>query len=205
MIKQDLTGIILAGGKSERIGKDKRFLRLNGTYLIDYSIQTLSNITSAIIIASGKEQFAYKGFTCIQDITQIEGPIAGLIPALIYMHTPYAIVLPCDMPFVPKALFSFFISLIKEPINIIIPVISGRLQPLVGIYSKLLIEELYPFVKTGESSLSKLITSHSQMVRVVTQDELEQAGFRKDLFLNINTMDDFVCASKMDDRCTLNG
>lgn len=194
MTKQDFTGIILAGGTSKRIGKDKRFIRLNDSYLIDYSIQTLSNITSDIIIASGGKQFTYKRFACIQDINETGGPIAGLISALRYMHTPTAIVLPCDMPFVPDALFSFFISLIKEHINLIVPVISGRLQPLVGIYAKRIVEELYSFVKEGESSLNKFINSHSQMVRFVTQDELEQAGFHEELFLNINTMDDFVRA-----------
>jgi molybdopterin-guanine dinucleotide biosynthesis protein A len=194
MTEQNFTGIILAGGKSERIGKDKRFIPLNGNYLIDYGIQTLSTIASGIIIASGKGQFTYKGFICIQDVPQIDGPIAGLISALRYIHTPYGIVLPCDMPLITYEVLKYLVSQVTNGIDVVVPIIDGNVQPLVGLYSKHLCNEMETFARSSRYSLAEFLNTRSNRVRYIQEDELTKFGIVKNIFLNINTKSDYIRA-----------
>ena len=104
-----ITGVILAGGKSSRMGTDKGLLELNGKPLIQYAIDTLKSIGLEIIIISNNSDYEQFGFPVYPDIIPDKGPIGGVYTALSYSSTEKNLIVSCDTPFLSKKLLNYLI------------------------------------------------------------------------------------------------
>lgn len=133
-----LTAIILAGGKSSRIGtdKDKAKIKLNGKYLIDIVISKLKVIVEeSIVIVGPPEKYpSYK--QVVPDLFPQRSPLVGIYSGLKVSPSQYNLVVGCDMPFLEVKLLQYM----RENINsndIVIPRYgNGYIEPLCAIYSK---------------------------------------------------------------------
>ncbi len=100
MIKrEEISAIILAGGKSSRMGEDKRFLRLSKIPLLEYSVQLAGAFTDDIIISSNEMLPAFSSYIHVADKNPFEGPVNAIVSSLHHVAHENAIVLTCDMPF----------------------------------------------------------------------------------------------------------
>ena len=134
--KNNITGIILAGGKSSRMGSDKGFLLLNQKAFVQYSIDALSPLVSEIIIVSDHSAYDTFGYKRVNDITKNAGPVAGIISGLEATQTTYNIILSCDIPLINTKILSQLITAATPNTSIIQLESHGKSMPLIALYNK---------------------------------------------------------------------
>jgi molybdopterin-guanine dinucleotide biosynthesis protein A len=160
----NITGVIMAGGKSSRMGKDKGLLLFRGNPLVQYAIDLLKPFCSGLFISTANEAYAQFGIPLVKDDIPDCGPMGGIYSALKASNTNYIFVLACDMPFVSSITIQ---TLLNEVANCecVIPNVNGKLEPLCAIYSKSMIPLLKEKLEKSELALYQLIAdSNSKMV-----------------------------------------
>ena len=101
---KNITGVILAGGKSSRMGTDKGVLELNGKKIIEHIIYSIKPVVDEIIIISNSNNYDYLGFKVYSDIIKERGPLAGIHTALTHTTTERNLIVSCDIPFINSEL-----------------------------------------------------------------------------------------------------
>ncbi|MBW4082202.1 molybdenum cofactor guanylyltransferase [Paenibacillus sp. S150] len=198
----EITGVILAGGGSRRMGTDKALLRLGGMPLIAYSAARLSGIADNIVIACGEaEREAYRVFQLplIPDIYPGLGPLAGLHAALGQSHTEWVAVQACDLPFASKGLFTHMLETISggAAVQAVVPVTpEGRVQPLLALYHKSILPVLEKSLLQRRLRVMEVLDAIG--VHYVREgDYPEGPGTHALSLLNMNTPEDYAAALKL--------
>lgn len=132
--KADLTGIILAGGKSSRMGTDKGFLKLNTKPFVQYSIDALKPLVSNVIIVSDHSEYDSLGHRRITDDIKGAGPVSGIYSGLKASKTTYNLVLSCDIPLITTVVLQKLIEAVDEESEIIQAKSNGKTMPLIALY-----------------------------------------------------------------------
>lgn len=183
-----VTGAILAGGESKRMGFNKAFIEMEGRPLIERTVLLFKEIFSEVIIVSNNlKEYEHLNLTVVSDILKGKGSLGGIYTALIYSTHPYCFVVACDMPFLYKGLITHMIEGAKG-YDVVVPFIDGRYEPLHAVYSKNCIKHIEKSIK--EENLR--IADFYPHVRVKTI-EREEIRIYDPHFLfrtNINTMRD---------------
>ncbi len=105
-----LTGIVLAGGKSSRMGTDKGLLDFRGKKLVQHPLDLLGPYCHEIFISTNNRDYSLFGFPLIKDTLRGKGPVAGLITALGASSGDWNLVVGCDMPFLQPEFIDLLIS-----------------------------------------------------------------------------------------------
>jgi len=181
-----MTGIILAGGKSSRMGTNKAFLDFDGARLIERTNGVLNDLFSEIIIVTN-DPLSYTHFSSaliVTDIYKNKGALGGIYTGLFFASEKHAFVTACDMPFVNKDLIAYLAGR-ADDYDIVVPQSPGGLQPLHAVYSK---KCMAPIKKNLEADKLK-VTGFYKGLRVLTVTEEILQPFNQDgqTFLNINT------------------
>ncbi len=134
--KKHITGIILAGGKSSRMGTDKGFLKLNGKFFVEHSIAAISPLVSRIIIVSNNSAYDSFKLERVNDIIQDSGPLAGIYSGLNHSKTDYNLVLSCDIPLIKTSILEMLINAQDGDSDIVQIVSQGKQMPLIALYKK---------------------------------------------------------------------
>ena len=154
MIEQkDITGIILAGGKSTRMGSDKGFLKFNGKSFIEYSIAALKPLVSQIIIVSNNADYDIFNVKRVEDVIKEAGPLAGIYTGLKTSKTEFNLVLSCDVPLITKEILEMLIEAQDRQSDIIQIVSQGKSMPLIALYKKCCETQFYQLLKNDERRL----------------------------------------------------
>jgi molybdopterin-guanine dinucleotide biosynthesis protein A len=135
-IAHPMTGVILAGGKSSRMGSNKALLQIEGKTFIEHIAETLRLVVSrVIIIADRQEEFAFLALPMYPDIYKECGPLAGLHSSFIHTDTPAVLAVTCDMPLLEASLLS---SLLDVPPSYDAALFSSNefIQPFPGFYRR---------------------------------------------------------------------
>jgi len=190
----DITGVILAGGKSSRMGVNKSFLKLGNQTIIERIVELMKSIfTEVIIITNTPDEYKFLKLPLYEDIYKWKGPLAGIHSALTHSQTEKIFVLSCDVPLMSKEMIEY-IANYKTDKGIIITRAAGYLQPLVGTYGKSILPEAEEILKKNpidekliHYSLHKLIeTTKTKII-----DPTSLPFYSDELFFNINNMEDF--------------
>lgn len=190
----DITGIILAGGKSSRMGTDKGLQELCGKPLISYSIQLLSEFCSTIIISTSSDAYQSFGYKTVADEIPGIGPMGGIYSALKQSKTEQNLVLSCDLPFVSKELFSYIIKN-SEVYQAAVPWEGNQhYEPLCGFYHLSILDQMNVFVQNGNYKLPDLFKTIS-INKLVINDKLK--FYNGNLFLNVNSKHDLALAENL--------
>jgi molybdenum cofactor guanylyltransferase len=188
-LKQNITGIILAGGKNSRMGANKAFLEIDGIRLIDKTMGIYREIFSEIIIVTN-DPLAYVEFNdaaVVTDIYKGKGPLGGIYTGLFYAKNNHAFVSPCDMPYLNKDFISYLTHQTGKH-DVIVPELAEGYQPLHAIYSRNCLPSIKPRLVADKL---KIIGFYRDM-RVLTISEQQIAPFNPNgrLFQNWNTPED---------------
>lgn len=181
----DITGVILAGGRAKRMGgQDKGLINVDGRTMIEIIIDQLSPQVNNILINANRHIEQYKKFThpVISDdnSTEFHGPLAGMLSALTNCSTKYILSIPCDSPFFPAELSSRLLSeLIKADAEIAVVHDGNRLQPVFALIKKELSDSLENYINNGDRKIDLWYQQH-HTVQVDFSDY-------SDIALNINT------------------
>ena len=191
-----LTAIILAGGKSSRIGvdKNKAMLKLNGKYLLDIVISKLKRITGDIIIVGPPEKYpSYK--QVVSDLFNQKGLLVGLYSGLKASTSRYNLVVGCDMPFLNVELLQYMGDKIDSN-DIIIPrYAKSYVEPLCAIYSKDCLEVIKKNIGDGILSIRRIFPYLK--VRYIEEEEIKRVDPVFNSFFNINYKEDFIRAEEL--------
>lgn len=182
--KNDITAVILAGGRGSRVGgRDKGLIPLNGKPLIQYVVDMLQPQAHDLLITINRhsEEYARLGHATIKDeLSDFQGPLAGLQQALQAAKTSWVVTAPCDTPFIPTDLVTRLSHSLKQSDALLAIAHDGkREQPLLGIFSTSLLQSLQTFLAQGQR---KTIAWQESMgvIKVDFSDEAE-------CFINLNT------------------
>jgi len=194
MEKTKITGIILAGGKSSRMGRDKGWIELNNKPLINYAIEALKPYCDDLIISSNSKEYNSLGYPIYEDKIKNCGPMGGIYSTLLFSSTPINMVLSCDMPLISTELIKYVLDKSVEG-KISLPIHGVNfIEPLCAVYPLEAIPHLEKFIKEGKLKLIDLVNSiPTEQIKI----DPSQYFYHPDIFLNINRPGDLERASSL--------
>jgi molybdopterin-guanine dinucleotide biosynthesis protein A len=187
MQKSDTCAVILAGGKSSRMGINKALLDFGGKPLIEVLVDRIRPLTDQIFISSNDAScYEFLDLPVISDRFRGHGPLAGLHSAMLWKRCAFYIALACDLPNLQLSLLRKLASVV-EGYDAAIPRTSdGAVHPLCAVYSRTCLPALEDSLLKGTNRILTVLES-SLSIRWVDPGE----GRFKDADLaNINTPED---------------
>jgi molybdopterin-guanine dinucleotide biosynthesis protein A len=187
-MKDDVTGVILVGGKSSRVGRDKAFLPVDGVPIFEKVLEVLKrHLEKVILIGDRPERFLKYGLPVYPDL-YAGSSLGGLYTGLHASVTPYIFAAPCDLPFASAELLKYMASL-REGYDVVVPVTAGFSEPLFALYSK---DCLNPMRELLEAGNFRIFDFYPRVrVRRVLETELAPLDGSGTAFLNVNTLEEY--------------
>ncbi|MCH7835625.1 MAG: molybdenum cofactor guanylyltransferase [Chloroflexi bacterium] len=198
--RADLTGIVLAGGKSRRLGTDKASLTFEGRLLLETVIERLSGVCSEVIVASGRSAEGRKTLRSVRfvaDLAPGRGPLAGVQAGLTAATAEFALVVACDMPFLNPHLLSYMAGLPRR-YQALVPRIAGRWHPAHAIYARSCLPVIEELLAKRSSSMRELLSRLD--VRELPEEELRRYDTQGLSLFNVNEPRDLERARALSDR-----
>jgi molybdenum cofactor guanylyltransferase len=184
-------GVVLAGGRSRRIGGAKALAELGGRPLISYPLAALSAAgLDAVVVAKSQSPLPQLDCPVLREPALPRHPLRGVITALRWGGGRPVVVVGCDMPFVTGALLVWLASLD----GLVVPEVDDRLQPLLARYEPAHAGALEIALRSGYS-MRKAIAGLQP--RVVGERELQRFGDPSRLFFNVNDHTDLQVAERL--------
>lgn len=181
--KRNITGIILAGGKSSRMGTDKGFVSYKNKPFVQHIIDVVRPLVSEIIIISNNPNYDIFGLKRFHDIIENAGPLAGIQTGLHFSETENNLVISCDVPLISSELLEVLISEIN-PTSEVIQLQSGdKKTPLIAMYKKSCESKFSEVLKQGERRVRKAL-EQCEVKTIIIEKALEKHT------ANINTKED---------------
>ncbi len=129
--KPQITGIILAGGKSSRMGQEKGLVLHQGVSFIQHIIEAVQQITDTIIISTANPNYMQFGYPCVTDSIPDCGPVGGIYTGLCHSKTAQNLVLSCDIPLITSETLKHLIQCHRDEYQ----VTYYENTPLIGCYN----------------------------------------------------------------------
>jgi molybdenum cofactor guanylyltransferase len=186
--KENITGIVLAGGKSSRMGTDKSLMLFRDKPLIQHAIDIIAPLCCNVVISSNKNIYDFTGCETWADEIQVQAPLVGIYSCLKKSDTEFNLVISCDMPFLNNSLFQFLLSQ-SNNYDIVIPRHQKEyLEPLSGVYRKSCLPAMKEKIDSNNFGIQNLILSANSFISDI---DSAQTFFLESMFLNINTLQDY--------------
>ncbi|WP_298754747.1 molybdenum cofactor guanylyltransferase [uncultured Psychroserpens sp.] len=177
-----MTAIILAGGKSSRMGYEKGLVMYKNKPFIAHVIHATETLVNEVIIVSNNKNYDQFNLKRVNDIMVNTGPLAGLYSGLYHSTTEDNLVLSCDIPLITKELLEQLISEVSVEDDIVQVSIKDRTNPLLAVYKKRCMVSCLKTIKSGERRLQAFV--NQQNTKTITlESSLEK------FTQNINTQD----------------
>lgn len=177
------TGIVLAGGKSSRMGVDKTTLEYKGKMLAEWSVNILKPFCNEILVSSNNVTLMQLGYPIVADTFKDNGPMAGIVACLEKAQNEICLVIACDTPFVSPNIYEELIRHMEDYKIVMASDEQGRPQPLIACYSKKIIAFLHDQLKKRKNALW-MLSDHQ---------EAKLISFPSHMFsLNINKPSDLL-------------
>ena len=185
-----VTGVVLAGGKSSRFGRNKALVEINGIRLIERIIRIMGSIFENLVIVSNTPGvYDYLQIPIYEDIKKGLGPIGGIHTGLEVIKNNAGFFVACDMPFINEKLIRHIVE-IKNDFDAVVPRIDWKLEALHSLYTKSCIPAIKELIQSGEL---QTIKSYNMInVRYVDEEELRAIDPELRSFLNINRPGDLT-------------
>jgi molybdenum cofactor guanylyltransferase len=214
------SGIILAGGASRRMGRDKAWIPLHGRTIIERVLDRLRRVCGEVILVTNDPGAHRKlGARVVGDIFPGKGSLGGIYSGLITAEHERSIVVACDMPFLNPDLLDYMVSIAAD-FDVVIPSVSSfrqaqdshsdkarhssavlptarenDLHPLHAVYSKECLGPIHASLLGGDL---RMIGFHPDVrVRVVTGGEVERWDPDHLSMFNVNTPEDLALAESL--------
>src|SRR5258708_18147937 len=183
-----LTGFVLAGGKSTRMGQDKAALSLDGRTLLEPALAAVRSVAQEVFILGLPEIYASYG-TTIADIFPGCGPLGGIHAALSHTKTLFNLIIAVDTPFLSAGLLAYLAErALASGAVVTTPEINGYTQPLCTIYSRDFLPLAGQALQAGNYKIVPLFPQDKTLV--IAETELARFAFTAEMFENLNTPED---------------
>lgn len=193
----DITGVILSGGKNSRIGVNKSLLKIRGKTAIEITADLMKSIFQQNILSTNSpSEYKFLNLPIVEDVYKNLGPLSGIHSALLKSSTEKNFVISCDVPLMSKEMIEYLINYKTEK-QILITRAAGYLQPLVGVYNKSILPSIEKILMQDSHSTigkRKCNSIHSLLESVQTEiiDPTSLPFYSDELFFNMNDKDDYA-------------
>ena len=185
-MKENLSIAILAGGKSQRFGRDKAMLMFNELTLLDITYRELKSISDDIrIIGNVRKKSSIPDELFLSDMVKNRGPMGGLYTALKYFNKT-VLLASCDMPFLKREHYRYLIGQMDQSKDATIARSDKGLEPLFALYQPDLIPQIERRIANKSYAMHQLINQLN--VKIVDFSTSVNISY---LFFNINTLRDY--------------
>lgn len=201
MLAEKLAAVILAGGRSLRMGQSKATLLLGGEMLLARVVRTVRPLVAEIVIVAAADQTIplaadlASAVRVVHDRVTGAGPLPAVARGLDAVGTEAAFALACDAPFVRPDVLRYLAGRLDPDAAGVVPEWDGRLQPLVAVYRPRLAAELEALAVRGEARLQAV--AELPDVVVVPAPELRGLDPAGDSFRALNTPADLAAAERL--------
>jgi len=184
-----VTGVILAGGQSSRMGSNKALLPYRGGRFIESIHRQLAGLfDELLLVTNSPEQYTFLGCRMVPDLYPGLGALAGLHSGLYHSRNPHIFVVACDMPYLNDTLIRALLAR-RNQVDVVIPESADGLEPLHAVYGQGCLSAMEQALLSGR----RRVVSFFPQVRVHTFSSDHVATIDRDFssFSNINTPADY--------------
>jgi molybdopterin-guanine dinucleotide biosynthesis protein A len=181
----DVTGVILAGGRSTRMGTDKALLQVDGVTLFQIMRRTMKGLFPKMLIAGDRPDLADAHLSCYPD-RYPGSALGGIYTGLLNASTPCAFIASCDMPFPDQELIRAIVSH-RKGVDAVIPRTPEGLQRCFACYSRSCLPHIKRMLEANDLQVSRLFSC----ITVHYLDVADVVPNWKHAMQNINTMEDY--------------
>jgi molybdopterin-guanine dinucleotide biosynthesis protein A len=197
MMQIDVTGVLLAGGNSRRMGEDKRYLVVGEQTLLERGLAVLRSIFQEVLVVIAQDSLPLKvAARVVRDLVPDCGSLGGLYTGLTQATTPYIFVVACDMPFLDPAVITQFTSR-RASADIVIAKLAARLHPMHALYGKGCLPVLEQMIRARQLKIQEMLSHAPLHVRYVTDADLLTIDPSGRSFQNVNTPADLEVARSL--------
>ena len=195
--RSNIPGVVLAGGRSQRMGRDKATVMLGAESLLGHVLVRLSPQTSRVAVNADD---AAEDVPVIADqFPGKAGPMAGIHAAMVYAaglsSVTHVVTVSVDCPFFPADLVARLAAVVERPLQIAIAASEGRSHPVFGLWPVALADDLEAWIATDEKRRVRDFLLRHDVTEVSFPLHPTRASLL-DPFFNINTPDDLVEAER---------
>jgi molybdopterin-guanine dinucleotide biosynthesis protein A len=197
MMEIDVTGILLAGGKSRRMGEDKRYLVVGEQTLLERGLAVLRSIFQEVLVVIAQDSPPLDvEARVVRDLVPECGSLGGLYTGLVQATTPFIFVVACDMPFLDLAVITQFTSR-RAAADIVMAKLAARLHPMHALYGKRCLPVVEEMIRKRQLMIQEMVLRSSLLVRYVTEADLVAIDPTGRSFQNVNTPADLEAARSL--------
>jgi molybdenum cofactor guanylyltransferase len=183
--------ILLAGGKSQRMGQDKALLVYEGRTFLEHVIAALLPLTDNILVVADRaDKYALPHGHIIVDLFPDTGPVGGILTGLMAAGSGAHWVVPCDMPAVSPDVLQLLRQAAVPPLDAVVPEINGELEPLYAVYRDTTAPKLRHYLDGGQRSARGALKTLN--VRRIGEDVLRRVDPNTASFMNVNTPEELA-------------
>ncbi|MDF0652991.1 MAG: molybdenum cofactor guanylyltransferase [Nitrospira sp.] len=183
----DVTGVLLAGGKSRRMGEDKRFLHVGQKTLFERSCAVLSELFEQVCVVIAQDSPSLQAAVpVVRDLIPDGGSLGGLYTGLRWAKTQHIFLAACDMPFLNPDVIRYMVCP-KDQADIVIGQWASRLHPTHAVYGRNCLPVLEEMMSLHDRKIQNMIDHPALRVRVIAEMEIRQIDHDGCSMFNINT------------------
>jgi molybdopterin-guanine dinucleotide biosynthesis protein A len=181
--KTNITGIVLAGGQSTRMGTDKGLLKINDKTFFERVADAMKPLVNDIMIVGNNSDYDQFGYKRVEDELINSGPLAGLYSGLKHSKTEYNLVLSCDVPMITTAVLEKLIVDDYKQFDVVQIQSQQKTMPLIALYKKHCQHACLELLEQNERRL-RVAVSQFKMKTILIPPELDE------FVRNVNTKED---------------
>lgn len=201
------SAIILAGGSSKRLGRDKALLELGKKPLVKHVLDSVHSLVDEIILVVSSQaqeteyrKYAFPDTRIVVDRRDVQTPLVGVLTGLEISHGEYSLVLACDVPFVSRSILSLLLDLSMNKNAVIPRWPNGHIEPLQAVYRTKMAEVASKDALDDGRLDMQAMVDRLQGIRYVSTLVLTQLDPELRTFFNVNTLLDLKKAEAMLER-----
>jgi molybdopterin-guanine dinucleotide biosynthesis protein A len=186
---EDIAAFVIAGGQSSRMGRDKAFLTLDGSTLLERALAVARIVSREVKIAGQREKFAAYG-SVIEDVYPGQGPLAGIHAALSSSEFELNLMIGVDTPFLDPQFVQYLAEEARTSgATVTAPQVGSQAQPLCAVYRREFALVAEAALRQRRNNIVPLFAGVT--TRKITEVEMQELAFDPRMFDNLNTPEEW--------------
>jgi molybdopterin-guanine dinucleotide biosynthesis protein A len=192
-----ITGFVLAGGASQRMGQDKSKLLVAGEALLQRQIRLLHSVCRSVAVLGPPQSFAGLEVPVFPDERPGRGPLGGLYTGLLQTRTEFNLFLGCDLPFMEASFLRYLCRrALERQADVTVPESRHHeFEPLCAVYRRRALGAVRRSLDSGENKVTRFFSR--VRCEMIPWPEVSRAGFSPRIFVNMNTPQDYEEAKRL--------